>query len=388
MLHSKDISEATVQICTRCIYDERVSSITFDVNGVCNYCKQVDDLTLEYGTGTAKGLKTFLKIIEEVKKNGKGKKYDCIVGVSGGTDSSYMIMKALEWGLRPLAVHYDNTWNSSIATENIRKVLSKLKVDLFTHVTDNKESDDIFKSFFLAGVTEIEAATDLALAETMYRAADKWGVKYVFEGHSFITEGITPVGKNYFDGKYIESIHKQYGTRPMKTYPLMTFYNFLKWTLFKRIKKIRPFWYLEYNKEEARAILEKEYDWKYYGGHHLENRMTAFLHSVYAPGKFGADFRNNTLAALVRNGKMSRAEAWELYNTEPHIPDDLVNYFKKRLGLTDLEYDHIMSQPPRFWTEFPTYKKRFERLRPLFYFLAKRNLVPMSFYLKYCLPVK
>ncbi|MDO8994064.1 MAG: N-acetyl sugar amidotransferase [Daejeonella sp.] len=388
MLQSKDISEATVQICTRCIYDERVSSITFDVNGVCNYCRQVDDLTLEYGTGTEKGLKIFSEIIEEVKRDGKGKTYDCIVGVSGGTDSSYMIMKALEWGLRPLAVHYDNTWNSSIATENIRKVLSKLKVDLFTHVIDNKESDDIFKSFFLAGVTEIEAATDLALAETMYRAADRWGVKYVFEGHSFITEGITPVGKNYFDGKYIKSIHKQYGTRPMKTYPLMTFYNFLKWTLFKRIRKIRPFWYLEYNKEEARAILEKEYDWEYYGGHHLENRMTAFLHSVYAPGKFGADFRNNTLAALVRNGKMSRAEAWELYNTEPHIPDDLVNYFKKRLGLTDQEYDHIMSQPPRFWTEFPTYKKRFELLRPLFYFLAKRNLVPMSFYLKYCLPVK
>lgn len=388
MLQSRDISQATVKICTRCIYDERVSSISFDNEGVCNYCKQVDDLTSEYGTGSEVGLKTFSNILDQVRRDGKGKKYDCIVGVSGGTDSSYMIMKVLEWGLRPLAVHYDNTWNSSIATENIRKVLSKLNVDLFTHVTDNKESDDIFKSFFLAGVTEIEAATDLALAETMYRAADKWGVKYVFEGHSFITEGITPVGKNYFDGKYIKSIHSQYGTRPMRTYPLMTFYNFLKWTLFKRIRKIRPFWYLDYNKEEARAILEKEFDWKYYGGHHLENRMTAFLHSVYAPGKFGADFRNNTLAALVRNGKMSRAEAWSEYNTEPHIPDDLVTYFKKRLGLSDEEYARKMGEPPRFWREFPTYKKRFERLRPLFFYLAKRNLVPMSFYLKYCLPEK
>ena len=125
-------------------------------------------------------------IVEDVKKAGKGKKYDCVVGVSGGTDSSYMLFLTLKWGLRPLAVHYDNTWNSAIATENIRKVLSALNVDLYTHVTDNKEADDIFKAFFNASVAEIEASTDLALAETMYRAASKYGVKYVFEGHSLL----------------------------------------------------------------------------------------------------------------------------------------------------------------------------------------------------------
>lgn len=166
-----------LKVCTQCIYDERVASITFDVDGVCNYCKQLDELVDEYGTGRQHGEEKFKKIIAEIKRNGKNKKYDCIVGVSGGTDSSYMLYLTKKWGLRPLAVHYDNTWNTATATENIRKVLTALDIDLYTHVVDNKESDDIFKSFFYADVAEIEAATDLALAEVMYRAAWKYDVK-------------------------------------------------------------------------------------------------------------------------------------------------------------------------------------------------------------------
>ena len=166
-----------IKICKKCIYDERVSSITFDEDGICNYCHQIDSLTKEYGTGQKKGEEEFKKIINAIKKDGKNKKYDCVIGVSGGTDSSYMLYLTKKWGLRPLAVHYDNTWNTAIATENIRKVLTALDIDLYTHVVDNKESDDIFKSFFYADVAEIEAATDLALAEVMYRAAWKYDVK-------------------------------------------------------------------------------------------------------------------------------------------------------------------------------------------------------------------
>ena len=385
---AQSLSETDITVCTRCIYDERVNAITFDKEGVCNYCHQIDDLKRDYGTGSEEGKTQFESIVEEIKAAGKGKKYDCVIGVSGGTDSSYMVYLTKQWGLQPLAVHYDNTWNSAIATQNIRKVLAALDVDLHTHVVDNKEADDIFRSFFFADVAEIEAATDLGLAETLYRAASKYGVKYVLEGHSFITEGISPVGRNYFDGKYIQSIHKRFGLRPMKSYPLMTFANFMRWTLFGRIKKIRPFWYIDYNKEEAKTFLEKNYGWEYYGGHHLENRMTAFFHSIYAPRKFNSDFRNNTLAALARNGVLSRAEAWSEYNQPPHAESDLVEYFIKRLGLTEGEYRQVMSRPPKSWTEYPTYKKRFERLKPLFYSLAKANLVPMSFYLKYCFPIK
>lgn len=378
----------TFKICSRCIYDERVASIFFDERGVCNYCKQIDRLVEEYGTGTKKGIETFNQIIKSIKEDGKGKKYDCIIGVSGGTDSSYMLYLTKKWGLRPLAVHYDNTWNTSIATENIRKVLIALDVDLYTHVVDNKESDDIFKSFFYADVAEIEAATDLALAEVMYRAAWKHGVRYVLEGHSFVAEGITPVGRNYFDGKYIKYIHNKFGKLPMKSYPLMTFSRFLFWSSFARIQKIRPFWYIDYNKEDARTFLEKEYNWSYYGGHHLENRMTAFFHGIYAPQKFGTDFRNNTLSSLARNGNISREEALTEYSTPPTIEKDLLSYFKKRLNLSDDEYKKIMNQKPKIWYEYPTYKKRFERLEPLFKILAKANLVPMSFYLKYCFPTK
>jgi N-acetyl sugar amidotransferase len=374
------------RICSRCIYDESTASITFDELGVCNYCRQIDRLAEEYGTGTETGKARLDAIIAQVKRAGARKRYDCVIGVSGGTDSSFLVYLAKQWGLRPLAVHYDNTWNTAISTQNIQKVLSALDVDLYTHVVDNKESDDIFRAFFMAGVAEIDAATDLALAETLYRAASKYGVKYVIEGHSFITEGITPIGRNYFDGKYIQSIHRRFGIRPMKTYPLMTFSRFLWWSCGARIRKIRPFWYLAYSKEAARSHLEEQYGWQYYGGHHLENRMTAYFHGIYAPQKFHSDFRNNTLSARVRNGTMPRDEALAEYASPPSIDEDLLVYFKKRLGLSGAEYERVMSSPARNWRDYPTYKKRFERLRPLFHLLAKQNLVPMSFYLKYCLP--
>ncbi|MGV8059406.1 MAG: N-acetyl sugar amidotransferase [Smithellaceae bacterium] len=370
-------------ICSRCIFNESVPSIAFDENGVCNYCTMVDNLKEQYATGTQAGEAKLAEIVEQIKRDGKGKKYDCVVGVSGGTDSSFMIIKSVEWGLRPLAVHYDNTWNTAIATENIRKVLGKLNIDLYTHVVDNKESDDIFRAFFFANVPELDAATDLALAETMYRAANRYNIKYILEGHSFVTEGISPLGNVYVDGAYINNIHKQFGTMKMKTYPLMDFWSFMKWILIKKIKKIRPLWYISYSKQEARSWLEKNFDWHYYGGHHLENRMTAFNHSVYFPQKFGIDLRNLSLAASVRAGFITREEALEEYEKPPYIEPELVDYFKKRLGLNNDTYEKIMKGPRKTYKDYKTYKRRFELLRPLFLILAKANLVPMSFYIKY-----
>jgi N-acetyl sugar amidotransferase len=372
-----------LKICSKCIYDETVSKIQFDENGVCNYCKMIDNLKADYQTGAPEGERKMEQIIEEIKRKGKGKKYDCVVGVSGGTDSSFLVVKAVEWGLRPLAVHYDNTWNSAIATENIRKVLCKLNVDLFTYVIDNKESDDIILSFFKASVPDLDCATDIALTEILYRAASKFKVKYILEGHSFITEGVSPLGNLYMDGKYIKSVHAQYGKIPMKTYPNMNFSSFMKWVVVKRIKKIRPLWYINYSKQAAQLYLEKEFDWKYYGGHHLENRITAFHHSYYNPIKFNIDNRNTTLAAAVRSGLMERQEALDIYSKPPYMEEELLNYFKKRLGLSDQEFNDIMSKPNKSFRDYPTYKKRFEHLRPFFYILAKANLVPMSFYIKY-----
>ena len=244
-----------MKICTKCIYDEQIPSISFDSNGICSYCNLIQNLVKDNGTGFQKGKKLFEDILEKIKKEGKNKKYNVIIGVSGGTDSSYMLWLAKDLGLRPLAVHYDNTWNSSIATQNISKMVNALNIDLFTYVVDNKEIDDIYRSFFLAGVPEIEASTDLAYAEVLNRVACKYNIKYIFEGHSFVTEGVTPLGNNYFDGKYIKSIHNKFGRLPMKTYPLMTFKRFLKSAIIDKVKKIRPFWYLDYSKEKAQSFL-------------------------------------------------------------------------------------------------------------------------------------
>ena len=373
------------QICTRCIYDETITGISFDEEGVCNYCRLFDKYKEEFGTGKPEGEEKLKEIIAEIKKDGKGKKYDCIIGVSGGTDSSYLVAKLVEWGLRPLAVHYDNTWNTAIATENIKRVLGKLNVDLYTYVVDNKEIDDIFMSFLKADVPELDASTDLALAEVMYRMAAKYHLKYIIEGHSFVTEGIAPLRNMYFDGKYIKSIHKQYGKLPMKTYPLMTFEHFMRWSLVKRVKRIRPLWYIDYNKAEAREFLTREFGWQYYGGHHLENRIVAIQHSWYNYHKFHLDNRILSLSAAVRNNLMSREKAIdEYYYKEPYAEEGLLDYFKNRLNLSDKDLEDIINRKPRYFTEFPTYKDRFYRLRWLFRVLANMELVPMSFYTKYC----
>ncbi len=375
-------------VCSKCIYDSTVPGISFDMEGVCNYCHQIDDLGDKYNTGKPEGISNLQHLIEQIKIAGKNKKYDCVIGVSGGTDSSFLLLNAKEWGLRPLAVHYDNTWNSSIATENIRKVTTKLNIDLYTYVIDNKEADDIFRSFLLACVPEFDASTDIAFAQVLRTAAAKHRIKYILEGHSFRAEGISPMGKNYFDGKYIKSIHKKYGTVKLKTFPNLTFAQFLKWIIIYRQKFIRPLWYIDYSKKEAQKILEETTGWKYYGGHHLENRATSFLHTIYNPQKFGIDNRNWSLSAQVRSGIINRDEALKIYNTPITPEPELVEYVKKRLSLSDKEYENIMNGEKRTFRDFKTYKKRFERLRLFFKLMNKLNLVPTSFYLKYCFPFK
>ncbi len=378
-----------IQICKTCIYDSNVPSIHFDTEGVCNYCRQVESLKVQFKTGLPEGEKILNDIIEQIKRDGKGKKYDCVIGVSGGTDSSYLLIKSLEWGLRPLAVHYDNTWNSAIATENIRKVTKALNIDLYTHVLDNRESEDLFRAFMKAGVPEFDASTDIGFVQVIRSTAAKFGIKYIIEGHSFVAEGVSPMGKNYFDGKYIQDIHKKYGSlKKLRTYPNMTFFQFMKWALVYRQKFIRPLWYLDYSKEDARKVLTEKTGWSYYGGHHLENRSAAFLHTYYNPVKFSIDNRNWSLSADVRSGKISHQEALDIYRKPVEVDPELLVYVKKRLSLSEKEFEELMMGPKRNFRDFKTYKRRFERLRPLFFILAKANLVPMSFYLKYCFPLE
>ena len=371
------------KICTRCIYDESVPNISFDAGGVCSYCRQIEALENEYPTGV-EGKVCLDKLIAEIKAAGKGKKYDAVIGVSGGCDSSYLVHQMREvYGLRLLAAHFDNTWNSTIATENIHNVLEKLGVDLFTIVVDNKEYDDIYRSFFKAGVKDLETPTDIGLATTLYKAAQKFGLEYMIEGHSFRTEGVAPLGWIYMDGKYIDSVQRQFGTMPMKTFPNLWLADFIRWMVFGRIKKVRPLYYMDYDKEAAKTLLTEKYGWQWYGGHHLENRFTAFYHSHFLPSRWNIDFRIAGYSAYCRNGWMTREEALRLMREPPHIEPDLVEFVKKRLGFSDAAFEQLMTLPKKTYRDYATYKRTFERLRPFFWLMYKMDLVPKSFYIKY-----
>ena len=371
--------------CSRCLYDETVPNISFDENGVCNYCHIHDQLNQEYPTGE-EGKRRLNAIANKIRKDGRGKPYDVIVGVSGGADSSYLVYLAKELGLRPLGVHFDNTWDSTVAVENIHDVLKKLDVDLYTYVVDNKEYDDIYRSFLKAGVPDVEAPTDIGLAAVLNMAAEKYGIKYIFEGHSFRTEGVAPLGWIYMDGKYIQSVQKQYGTMPLKTYPNMLMPSFIKWTAILQLKKIRPLYYVDYVKKDAMAMLTQELGWEWYGGHHLENRFTAFWHTYFMPKRYGIDTRLLGHSALVRSGQITREQGLEMLSVPQEYDPEMLEMVKKRLGFSDEEFEQIMNLPRRTYRDFKTYKQTFESMRVFWWLMYKLNRVPKSFYIKFCFP--
>ena len=372
-------------ICKRCVYGDTIPRIEFDEDGICNYCHMHDELLVRYPAGE-EGARHLQRMADDIKKSARGKKYDCLVGVSGGCDSSYLTVRLVELGLKPLAVHFDNTWNSPIATQNIYNVLNKLGVDLETYVVDNREYDDILRAFMLSGTKDLDGPTDLALASVLYAAAEKYGLKYIIEGHSFRTEGIAPLNWVYMDGRFIRAVHEQYGSLPMKSYPLMTLWKFIKWSALLGIRRIRPLYYMEYRKEEVKKVLADKFGWQWYGGHHLENRWTSFCIQYVLYKRWNVDLRLLGHAAQVRSGQLTREEALEQLAHPVEVPDELVRLVKKRLRFDDAEFERVMNLPRRTWQDFANYKRSFERLRPLFSILVKAGKVPESFYLKFCFP--
>lgn len=368
--------------CRRCLYDETVPNIVYDAEGVCNYCKTHDQLEQEYPAGDA-GRKKLHQIAAQIKKENARKEFDVLVGVSGGCDSSYTLYLAKELGLRPLAVHFDNTWDSTIAVENISTVLRALEVPLHTYVVDNEEYDDLYRSFFKAGTPDLEIPTDLALAATLNRASDKYKIRHIFEGHSFRTEGLFPLGWLYMDARYLQSVQDRFGTMQLRSFPNLWLSSQLKWMILDRIKKIRPLWSLSYHKEDIKLFLAKELGWKNYGGHHLENRITTFYHTYFMPRRFQVDERLVEYSALIRSGQMEREEGLQKLYDPPDFDPELIVMVKKRLGFSDDEFEHYMTMPKHTFREFRTYKSTFERMRPFFWLMAKMDLIPMSFYIKY-----
>jgi len=374
--------------CSVCLFDNTIPGVILDNKGVCNFCNTVKAFENDYPSGE-NGQKLLASKIDEIRKDGVGRQYDCVIGVSGGGDSSYLLHLFVKvYGLRVLAVHFDNTWNTSIATRNIHKMCTKLNVDLYTHVVSGDEFDDLTLSFVKAGLRDIEVPTDIGFAATINKAAIEKKVKWRIDGHNFRTEGIAPLDWVYIDGRYMLDVYKKQNNKnySLSSIPNLTILNQLYMWVFKRIKLLRPFYYLDITKAETRDLLIKEYDWKYYGGHHLDNLHSSFFHLYYFRYKWSTNTRIVEYSALLRQGLITKDEARkESSIVDEHSLRKLIKYYKNRHELSDKEFDALMEVAKESHLKYKNYKKTFETLRPFFYILLKNQLISQSFYEKYCL---
>jgi hypothetical protein len=363
--------------CVTCLYDESIPNITFDERGECSYCKQHWALNEKYLLKRHE----LPEMVEQMKREGKGKPYDVVVGVSGGCDSSYMLHIAVDYGLRPIACHFDNNFNEQIGVDNLNKILAKLKVPLDTYTIPKELAVDMMKSFMLAGVPDIDTPSDIALASAHYMCAKKHGIRWIWEGHNFRTEGISPIGFFYMDAKYIETVHDLFGTVSRELFPNLWLSKWLWWTLVNRIKKVRPHYYNAYNKENVKTLLHKLYDWDWYGGHHHENRTSYFTNRFWLYKKFGIDIRIVEYSAHIRSGSMTKKQAMELLREPPSCDPAILDEFSEMFGMDVMNM--VEATPNMTFRHFKTYKETFEKLEPLFRMMLKAKLINEGFYYKY-----
>lgn len=381
--------EKGYQICTRCIIDTTAPGVTFDEQGICNFCKVHDRLEKRFPLNE-ESRKKLNRIFEEIKRQGKNKKYDCIVGISGGRDSTYhlYLMKKV-FRLRPLAVHFNDGFGNPVAGENMVKATEKLGVDLKTITSDWRESKDLKIAFLKSSTPDLEQATDVGIATALYSAAVQEDVKYILLGQSFRTEGIAPLSWNYLDGKYLNSVHRQFGFVPLRkwkpkdpgfnlTLPCLLYYTF-----WKGIKVLPPLYYLPYVRPEAEEILKKELEWVYPGAKYYDDLYQSLMTYVYRV-KFNIDRRKFNYSALVRSGQMPREEALERVKQIYVIEDfDVIRLCIKRLGLTQEEFEEYLARPPKTFWDYPNYYRLIRKFKWPIKILSEMNLIPGMTYEKY-----
>ena len=365
------------QICTRCIMDTTDPEIEFDENGVCNRCHQYDRMAREEVFRGEDGKQRLLEMVKKMKKDGEGKDYDCLIGVSGGVDSTYVAYLMKKYGLRPLAVHLDNGWDSELAVNNIHKALNTLGIDLHTHVIDWEEFRDLQLSFLKASTPDSEIPSDHAIVSLMYQMAEEMGIKYVISGRNVQTEThVAPAwSTGHFDWKYISNVQKEFGTVPLKTYPHRTF---------KEEERYRSsqIWfdilnYVDFVKKDAMKVLEEELGWQYYGGKHYESIYTRFFQGYILPVKFGYDKRRGHLSSLICSGETTREEALLELEKPPYDPaqqEEDREYVAKKFGLTDDEFEAIMQLPKKTILDYPSYARDF--INPVYKFIRRLYAVP------------
>ena len=364
--------EKNFRICKRCIMDTTAKDIQFDENGICNYCNEFllrSGHILEKKSEERERERTSL--VNEIKKRGTGKSYDCIVGVSGGVDSSWVLVQAVNLGLKPLAVHMDNGWNSELAQNNIYNLIQKLGVDLYTHVIDWTEYRALMQAFFEADVVDVELLYDNAMLAVNYKMAARHGVQFILGGTNQATEGMRmPPDWNWFkfDKRNIKAIGQKFSKQRLRTFPAMGTFDYIYYEFLKKIHWVSFLDYFDFNKAEALKILQNEFSYKPYPYKHYESIFTRFYQGYLLREKFGVDKRKVHFSTLVAANQLTREEA--LRGTEgiayPSSNDleDHKKYFLKKMNWSEDDLKRYLARVPKSHADYPTEK-------PLWNFLAK-----------------
>ena len=369
--------ESIYKICQRCIMDTTDPIIKFNDEGICNHCAEFLNVRAAH---TYKGAETdryFEALLNEIKLGSKGRKYDCVVGLSGGIDSSYVAYLATKHGLRVLGVHMDNGWNSEEAVRNIRNITQILGIDYESYVLDWEEFKEIQLAFLKASVPEADTPTDIAILSSLHKVAKKYGIKYIISGGNFATEGILPKYWHYNakDLTYFKYIHKTFGKGKIISFPTFGFRSEMYYKLIKKIKMVYLLNFVPYNKTEAIELLEKELNWKKYGGKHHESRYTCFIQSYYLFKKFNIDYRKATLSSQICSGTITREEALDLLKSSPYVEEVMereMAYIAKKFEISVDQLKQIIDLSPHWYHDYPndetwlnyvydTYRKIFKK---------------------------
>jgi len=348
----------TIQVCSRCIMDTTDPDITFDEQGVCCHCRAYDRRAAAELTASEHRKRKWEEIVATIKAQGKGKEYDCVIGVSGGVDSTMVAYLAKDAGLRPIAVHFDNGWNSELAVSNIKQTLDILNIDMLTFVVDWEEFRDLQVAFLKASVPNCEIPTDHGICALLWNTANRLGIKYILSGSNLATECIMPESWAYtaYDLRHLTYIHRKFSTRRLKTFPRLNAAKLASYVFLKGIRQVNPLNYIDYHKEHAVEFLKNKLGWRQYGGKHYESVYTRFFQGEFLIKKFGYDKRLPHLSSLIVSGQISREAALEQLK-EDGYPDSLRKedrvFVLKKLGLSEEDYAAILATPPKRHDSYP-----------------------------------
>lgn len=342
--------------CTKCLMDTTDPEITFDGEGICNHCYELKDI-IEKSKSKDEKDKILEDTIKKIKLMGKNKKYDCIIGLSGGVDSSYLAYFVKQKGLKPLAVHFDNGWDSELAVYNIENIVKKLNIDLYTYVVNWEEFKDLQLAYFKAGVIDLEIPTDYYIFAVLFQVALKYKLKYIINGNNSVTEALLPkswIYANKFDMRNILDIHKKFGTKKLTNFPKFGkwqryLFNYQGYNLFPILD------YIEYNKYEAKKIISERLDWRDYGGKHYESIFTRFYQGYILPKRFGVDKRKAHLSNLIITGQITKEDALKEISNNPYtveLQNKDKNYLIKKFAITENEFENYMNLTHRDHKEF------------------------------------